>query len=382
MSRRLVYVVACVATIPTHPAALSEPLAGAEQLRRIGVKIPCGDDVDEVLQGLGMDCEMATVFLREAGGCDADLHDGVGMAANVPAGTMMKGLCPGKCGGCPSDDIFPPPLQFDTIEINVGRAIGTLELARARSVCHKGAGWELLQADVYCDDVHDLNPTGLPLTLAACQALAVGGEACSDTLMSNIERAPTGTLSAHARHTTEHFMCRCAIARPLELAGPFVAPAMLPNRLKVLEPGLPGLASTRPQAQPCQRRRQAESGVDLYRCRRAPLPLPPPPPPDPNATNSSAPSAGAGARVTRDCCCLPVIVMYNQVVGRKPATRGAHTRVRASRRQRERRRRRRGAGGVAAAVRDCLPWEWAAGRQQPLGDAVRLSVSVARNIAP
>eukprot|EP01048_Picozoa_sp_COSAG05_P008103 COSAG05_NODE_602_length_8420_cov_13.540199_1_plen_377_part_10 len=292
--RTQLVVLVVLTSLPSHPDALEQLPPGAEQLRRIGVSIPCVDDLDGVLEGLGMDCKVAEYFLESVGGCDADLYDGVGMSNRVPAGTMLKQLCPALCRGCPSDDIFPPPLQMDTLEPTVSRAIGTTELARARAVCFRGAGWEVVERNRYCDDIFDLNPTQAPLTLAACQALAVATELCSDTLTSNIERAPTGSGPLH---TTEHFLCRCVIARPVETAGQFFE-TMVPNRRGIAEYGWAGLSSTRPPQLPCRRSRPSESGLDIYRCRRAPLPLPPPPPVDPNATNTtSTPSPTPAAAV-------------------------------------------------------------------------------------
>jgi hypothetical protein len=63
----------------------ANPWSGAEQLRRVGiVDVPCVDDRDAVLQGLGMTCEMAELFLRDLGGCSGDLNRGSACPTSQP----------------------------------------------------------------------------------------------------------------------------------------------------------------------------------------------------------------------------------------------------------------------------------------------------------
>jgi hypothetical protein len=181
---------------------------GGPLLRRIGVPYTCADDVDQVLAAQSLDCPLAEKYLENVGGCEADLHDGVGMAALVPEGSLMSLLCPVHCGRCPSDDVFAPPPAQDSPHSSVMAALGRTERARAGAVCN--GEWERLEGEQYCAGEHgvdlvDLNPRALPMTLEQCQAAALAEPGCGDVLASNAATNPTG-----GGHPSEYFHCRCA----------------------------------------------------------------------------------------------------------------------------------------------------------------------------
>lgn len=205
---------------------------GGPLLRRIGVPYTCADDVDQVLAAQSLDCPLAEKYLENVGGCDADLHDGIGMAELVPPGSLMSLLCPVHCRRCPSDDVFAPPPTQDSPHGSVMEALGRTERVRAGAVCN--GEWEQLEGEAYCAGKHgvdlvDLNPLAIPMTLEQCQSAALSEPTCGDVLASNTDSNPTG-----GGHPSEYFHCRCA---------------------HVDAPG------------GC-RRRESAHGTMLYRCRR------------------------------------------------------------------------------------------------------------------
>ena len=181
---------------------------GGPLLRRIGVPFTCADDVDQILAAQSLDCQLAEKYLENVGGCDADLHDGIGMSELVPVGSLMSLLCPVHCRRCPSDDVFASVAARDSPHGSVMEALGREERARAGAVCN--GEWDQLEGEAYCGgkygvDLVDLNPLALPMTLEQCQSAALAEPACGDVLASNTASNPTG-----GGHTSEYFHCRCA----------------------------------------------------------------------------------------------------------------------------------------------------------------------------